>query len=41
MFSAFGTIKACEVAGTGVPNKHKGFGYIEYDAEQGMNVSIM
>jgi len=36
VFSAFGTIKACEVAGTGVPGKHKGFGYIEYDTQQGM-----
>jgi len=31
VFSAFGVIKFCELASAGVPGRHKGYGYIEYE----------
>jgi len=34
VFSAFGTIKNCNLANAGVPGRHKGYGYIEYDSLQ-------
>jgi len=34
VFSAFGSIKFCELASAGVPGRHKGYGYIEYDTLQ-------
>jgi len=34
VFSAFGPIKSCELASAGVPGRHKGYGYIEYDTLQ-------
>ena len=40
VFSAFGPIKTVSLAGTGVPGKHKGYGYIEYSTQQGMTVNI-
>jgi half-pint family poly-U binding splicing factor len=40
VFSAFGTIKVCALSTTGVPGKHKGYGYIEFDTEQGMTDAI-
>jgi len=36
VFSAFGNIKTCQLTSAGVPSKHKGYGYIEYDTQQGM-----
>ena len=40
VFSAFGTIKFCDLANAGVPGRHKGYGYIEYDTLQSAQVSI-
>jgi len=40
VFSAFGAIKTVTLAGTGVPGKHKGYGYIEYTTQQGMTDAI-
>jgi len=40
VFSAFGTIMACELAGTGIPGRHKGYGYIEYDTLQSVQEAI-
>eukprot|EP00088_Acartia_fossae_P069166 TRINITY_DN8957_c0_g1_i1.p1 TRINITY_DN8957_c0_g1~~TRINITY_DN8957_c0_g1_i1.p1 ORF type:complete len:290 (+),score=74.18 TRINITY_DN8957_c0_g1_i1:42-911(+) len=39
VFSAYGTIKTCQLASSGVPNKHKGYGYIEYATEQAMTAA--
>ena len=41
MFSAFGNIKACELASAGVPGRHKGYGYIEYDTLQSAQVGTL
>lgn len=34
VFSAFGTIKSCQLTSAGVPGRHKGYGYIEYETLQ-------
>jgi hypothetical protein len=34
VFSAFGIIKSCQLMGAGVPGRHKGYGYIEYETLQ-------
>ena len=34
VFEAFGPIKSCELAQTGVPGKHKGHCFIEYETAQ-------
>ena len=38
MFSAFGQIKTCELASAGIPGRHKGYGYIEYETLQSAQV---
>ena len=38
VFSAFGNIKGCDLASAGVPGRHKGYGYIEYDTLQSAQV---
>ena len=38
VFSAFGNIKFCDLASAGVPGRHKGYGYIEYDTLQSTTV---
>ena len=38
VFSAFGNIKGCDLASAGVPGRHKGYGYIEYDSLQSAQV---
>jgi len=40
VFSAFGSIKHCELASAGVPGRHKGYGYIEYDTLQSAQEAI-
>merc|ERR1719481_1645997 len=40
VFSAFGPIKSCELASAGVPGRHKGYGYIEYETTQSANEAI-
>jgi len=40
VFSAFGPIKSCELASAGVPGRHKGYGYIEYDTLQSAQEAI-
>jgi len=40
VFSAFGPITACELAGTGIPGRHKGYGYIEYETLQSVQEAI-
>jgi len=40
VFSAFGTIKFCDLANAGVPGRHKGYGYIEYDTLQSAQEAI-
>ena len=40
VFEAFGPIKTCELAMTGIPGKHKGFGFIEYETLQGCMEAI-
>merc|ERR1712025_751050 len=40
VFSAFGAIKFCELASAGVPGRHKGYGYIEYDTLQSAQEAI-
>jgi len=40
VFSAFGNIKGCDLANAGVPGRHKGYGYIEYDALQSAQEAI-
>jgi len=40
VFSAFGSIKFCELASAGVPGRHKGYGYIEYDTLQSAQEAI-
>ena len=40
VFSAFGNIKFCDLASAGVPGRHKGYGYIEYDTLQSTTVRI-
>ena len=39
VFSAFGNIKFCELASAGVPGRHKGYGYIEFDTLKSAQVS--
>lgn len=34
VFEAFGSIKYCKLAQGHAPNKHKGYGFIEYDTLQ-------
>lgn len=34
VFEAFGTIKYCKLAQGPAPNKHKGYGFIEYETLQ-------
>ena len=41
MFSAFGVIKSCFLAGVGVPGRHKGYGYLEYETLQSAQVASM
>ena len=38
VFSAFANIKFCDLASAGVPGRHKGYGYIEYDTLQSTTV---
>jgi len=40
VFSAFGIIKGCDLASAGVPGRHKGYGYIEYDTLQSAQEAI-
>jgi len=40
VFSAFGAIKSCELASAGVPGRHKGYGYIEYETLQSAQEAI-
>ena len=40
VFSAFGQIKTCELASAGIPGRHKGYGYIEYETLQSAQVRI-
>merc|ERR1719376_717353 len=40
VFSAFGQIKTCELASAGVPGRHKGYGYIEYETLQSAQEAI-
>lgn len=40
VFSAFGNIKFCDLASAGVPGRHKGYGYIEYDTLQSTTEAI-
>jgi len=40
VFSAFGPIKSCELASAGVPGRHKGYGYIEYETLQSAQEAI-
>jgi len=40
VFSAFGVIKSCFLAGVGVPGRHKGYGYLEYETLQSAQDSI-
>jgi len=40
VFSAFGNIKGCDLASAGVPGRHKGYGYIEYDTLQSAQEAI-
>ena len=40
VFSAFGPIKACELASAGIPGRHKGYGYIEYETTQSTQEAI-
>ena len=40
VFSAFGQIKTCELASAGIPGRHKGYGYIEYETLQSAQVKI-
>ena len=40
VFSAFGQIKTCELASAGIPGRHKGYGYIEYETLQSAQVEI-
>lgn len=41
VFSAFGTIKSCQLTSAGVPGRHKGYGYIEYETLQSALVSTI
>lgn len=40
VFEAFGTIKCCKLAASQYPGKHKGYGFIEYEADQAAVDSI-
>ena len=40
VFEAFGPIKTCELAQTGIPGKHKGFCFIEYETAQATTDAI-
>jgi len=40
VFSAFGPIKSCDLASAGVPGRHKGYGYIEYETLQSAQEAI-
>merc|ERR1719394_1106934 len=40
VFSAFGSIKTCELASAGIPGRHKGYGYIEYETFQSAQEAI-
>merc|ERR1719273_1549677 len=40
VFSAFGNIEFCDLASAGVPGRHKGYGYIEYDTLQSTTEAI-
>jgi len=40
VFSAFGTIKDCDMANMGTPGQHKGYGYIEYETRQSTDEAI-
>lgn len=40
VFSAFGTIKCCELSSAGIPGRHKGYGYIEYETLQSAQEAI-
>merc|ERR1719273_1671139 len=40
VFSAFGTIKDCDMANMGTPGQHKGYGYIEYETRQSTEEAI-
>merc|ERR1719180_524141 len=40
VFSAFGQIKTCELASAGIPGRHKGSGYIEYETLQSAQEAI-
>jgi len=40
VFSAFGQIKTCELASAGIPGRHKGYGYIEYETLQSAQEAI-
>jgi len=40
VFSAFGPIKTCDLASAGIPGRHKGYGYIEYETLQSCQEAI-
>jgi len=40
VFEAFGGIKACDLAMTSIPGRHKGYCFIEYDTAQATNDAI-
>merc|ERR1719500_1770620 len=40
VFSAFGTIKECDMSNMGTPGQHKGYGYIEYETRQSTEEAI-
>lgn len=40
VFEAFGKIKSCKLAASSTPGKHKEYGFIEYETNQGANEAI-
>lgn len=40
VFEVFGPIKMCKLQGGGIPGKHKGYGFIEYENSQGAQDAI-
>jgi hypothetical protein len=40
VFEAFGKIKQCKLMMTSVPNKHKGYGFVEYETTQGADDAV-
>ena len=40
VFEAFGKVKSCKLAAAQMPGKHRGYGFIDFDAEQSANDAI-